>query len=86
MIGIAEREVRVLTALLDQPTMREALDRIAGASNSPDIVFRLRNRGLEIHCERIKTLDRDGKICRPGKYSLPAESRVKALKMLGGAL
>ena len=84
MIGLAEREARVLTAPLDQPTMRESLGRIAGASNSQDIVFRLRNRGLEIPCERIKKLDKDGKVCRPGSYSFTPEDRVLARKMLGG--
>lgn len=83
MIGLTERQARVLSALLDQPMMREALDRIAGASNSPDIIFKLKQRGLEFNCERIKMIDRDGKVTRPGKYSLLPEYRVKAQKMLG---
>lgn len=73
------RELRALSVLIDRPLMREELDRIAGASNAPDLIFRLRYRGLEIPCERLESVDRDGKPCRPGRYSLSAQDRRAVL-------
>lgn len=64
------RELRTLSALMDGPIFRERLDRIAGASNAPDIILRLRRAGLEIPCKRVEVTDRDGKTSRPGQYSL----------------
>jgi hypothetical protein len=80
------REERLLAALMEKPHLREHLDRRVGASNSPDIVFRLRNRGLAIDCERIVVKDRDGNECRCGLYSLDASAR-KAVRaaLKGGA-
>lgn len=69
------RELRALSVLIDRPLMREELDRIAGASNAPDLIFRLRYRGLDLPCERVESVDRDGRPCRPGRYSLSAEDR-----------
>ena len=84
MRKLASREKRVINALLINGTVtREALDGIAGASNSPDIVFRLRGHGLEIPCERIKKLDKDGKACWPGQYSFTPKDRSLAREMLG---
>lgn len=73
------RELRALSVLIDRPLMREELDHIAGASNAPDLIFRLRYRGLEIPCERLESVDRDGKPCRPGRYSLSAQDRRAVL-------
>lgn len=82
-----QREERLLTALLEKPHFREHLDRRVGASNSPDIVFRLRNRGLIIDCQRVLVKDRDGTECRSGLYSLPPSSRmVVRTAMKGGAV
>lgn len=71
------RHLRAIDALLRHPVPREALDRIAGASNSPELVAELRRRGLEIPCERISFSDRDDKQCRPGVYSLTQADRRK---------
>lgn len=71
------RHLRAIDALLRRPIPREALDRVAGASNSPELVAELRRRGLEIPCERISFTDRDGKECRPGVYSLTKADRRK---------
>lgn len=82
----SQREERLLLALLEKPHFREHLDRRAGASNSPDIVFRLRNRGLTIPCERVVLKDRDGNECRSGLYSLtdPDRQAIRAA-LKGGA-
>jgi hypothetical protein len=71
------RQRRVIAALLQGPKFREQLDRIAGAANAPDLVARLRRRGLSIPCEQIRATDRDGRKCWPGVYSLTAEDREK---------
>ncbi|MBI4740399.1 MAG: toprim domain-containing protein [Betaproteobacteria bacterium] len=38
------RELRAIAALMNRPNPREALDKAAGCSNGPDLVFRLNNR------------------------------------------
>ena len=58
---------------------RESLDREAGCSNSPELVAELRRCGLDVPCERISFIDRDGRKCRPGVYSLTASDRRKIL-------
>lgn len=70
------REWRAYQALSRGPVWREDLDRAAGSTNSPDVVMRLRGKGLNIWCERVKRLDRDGNTCRPGRYHLIALPEV----------
>lgn len=69
------RERRLLTRLLSGPCDREPLDRAIGATNTPDVVFRLRARGFALPCERIKGTDRDGCQVRWGRYSLTDADR-----------
>lgn len=69
------RHLRALTVLLNRPIPREQLDSVAGASNSPELVAELRRRGLDVPCERIQFIDRDGYRCRPGVYSLSIADR-----------
>jgi hypothetical protein len=71
------RHLRVLSALVHRPLPRENLDTIAGCSNGPALINDLRSRNLELPCERVEFADRDGKICRPGVYSLSASDRRK---------
>ena len=71
------RQLRALAVLLRRPLSREALDHIAGCSNGPDLVAELRRRGLEVPCERIRFIDRDGFACRPGVYSFTIADRRK---------
>jgi hypothetical protein len=71
------KHLRVLDALMRQPVMREALDKVAGVSNGPDIVFKLRSYGLEVPCLRLCVLDRDGTERHPGQYHLTASDRQK---------
>ena len=79
------REARLIRALLQGPLMREEVDRIAGVSNGPDLVMNVRNSiGLKIDCERLSFIDRDGRRCRPGRYSLEPQSRETAMRWLGG--
>ena len=71
------RHLRAIAALLRRPMPRESLDHESGASNSPELVAELRRRGLEVPCERIRFIDRDGYPCRPGVYSFTASDRRK---------
>lgn len=71
------RHLRTITVLLRRPVSRQELDTVAGASNSPELVAELRRRGLDVPCERINFIDRDGYPCRPGVYSLSNADRRK---------
>lgn len=67
------RQARVLEALLPGRWVdREPLDRIAGSSNSPDVIWKLRHKiGQDsIDMELIEGIDRDGRPCRTGRYRL----------------
>jgi len=76
-INLTSRELRLLRALMNGPVMRENADRIAGCSNSPELVRGLRHKGLEIPCERVERFDRDGNTCWPGLYQLtPADKAI----------
>ncbi|MCY1286330.1 hypothetical protein D9M68_297930 [compost metagenome] len=72
------RHLRVICALMVRSRRREEIDRIAGASNGPDLIAELRRRGLETPCQRVPAVDRDGSIVRPGVYSF-APDDVKAI-------
>ena len=69
------RHCRALALLLQRPAKREELDRAAGCSNGPELVAELRRRGLELPCERVDAIDRDGRHCKPGIYSLTNKDR-----------
>jgi hypothetical protein len=70
------REGRVLLELLRRPMPREQVDKVAGASNGPALIQRLRERGLSLPCDRADVLDRDGLPCKRGVYRLTAPDRV----------
>jgi len=78
------RHLRVLAVLLVRRLFREELDKIAGCSNGPELVAELRRRGLEIPCEPVTRMDKDGKPCRPGVYSLTDDDRLKIAKWRAG--
>jgi hypothetical protein len=72
---VTERQGRAVAALLRGAVMREGVDKIAGCSNGPALIKELRGLGLVLPCERVRATDRDGKPCRPGRYSLTDEDR-----------
>lgn len=80
------RHIRVLKALAKfKEVSRTSVDEIAGASNGPELVAEIRRRGLgESHlmCERKERLDRDGRPCRPGYYSLSDDGKRAVGKWL----
>jgi len=69
------RLLRAIQAFLRGRVMRERLDKIAGASNGPELVRVLRRKGLQIPCKRLPVKDRDGRACRPGQYRLTDNDR-----------
>lgn len=71
------RHLRALALLLQRPAKREEIDARAGCSNAPELVAELRRRGLNLPCERIQALDRDGRSCRPGIYHLTNTDKAK---------
>lgn len=74
------RHLRVIVALVHRIRSREEIDRIAGASNGPEVIAELRRRGLDIPCARVPCWDRDGKEVKRGIYSLTADdlARIRA--------
>lgn len=75
---LSPRHRRIVHALLTRSRTREQIDRIAGASNGPDEILRLRAKlGVEIPCQRIPAFDRDGHDVQIGVYSLTSPDRRK---------
>ena len=69
------RELRAIHALMTRPMPREHLDKSVGCSNGPDLISRLRRKGLEIPCDKIADIDRDGKTIRRGVFRLTTSDR-----------
>lgn len=83
--SLTPRHRRLLLALLAGPVTREQADRIAGASNSPDEVLRLRRRfALKVPCVRKGALDKDGRHVEVGIYSLADTDKATAILLVGG--
>ena len=76
------RELRAIHALMTRPTTREQLDRATGSSNSPDLIFRMRFKGLDIPCEKVPDTDRDGLPIRRGVFYLTNDDRKKINRWL----
>jgi hypothetical protein len=77
------RHLRAIDALLRRSRPRESLDSEVGCSNAPELIAELRRRGLDVPCERIHFVDRDGKPCRPGVYSFTFADRRKIYAWMG---
>ena len=69
------RHLRVIQSLLMRPRRREEIDRIAGASNGPELMAELRRRGLHARCQRTPGIDRDGYPVKFGIYEFDEEDR-----------
>lgn len=85
-LALSPRQSRVIHALMPGAWItREALDRIAGASNSPDVIWKLRRKIGEdaFDMEMIDGTDRDGRPCRTGRYRMTEPGRVRAAELLG---
>lgn len=69
------RHLRVIHSLMIRPRKREEIDRIAGASNGPELVAELRRRGLRAKCRRTPGIDRDGYPVKFGVYEFDDDDR-----------
>lgn len=76
------RQKRAIRLLKSGPVMRRDLDRLAGCLNGPDLIYQLRQMGLEIFCKRVSLVDRDGKFRKMGRYEI-APGALDALQALG---
>ena len=85
---LSPREARALTALAHAQDWiaREAIDRIACASNGPAIVQALRHKlgsPDAIEMQRQPVIDADGKPAQAGRYRLSDTHRAQAAAILG---
>lgn len=81
------RERRAVDALLrNRKVNRDDLDRMIGASNSPEYVRRIRGRGVVVYMNRAYLFNRDGEKYWRGEYSLCPKSREVARQLLGKTL
>ncbi len=84
---LSPRETRTLTALAHTHDWisREAIDRVACASNGPAVVQALRRKlgnDAAIEMERVPVIDADGKTAQAGRYRLANQHRAKAISLL----
>ena len=89
-VRLSQREARALTALVhaNEWIAREAIDRIACASNGPAVVQALRCKlgsPDAIEMQRVPVIDADGKTARAGRYRLSDTHRAQAVALLGVA-
>lgn len=71
------REIRIICALACCPRTREELDRVAGASNSPDAIASLRRKGLDIPACREPVVDSDNELVYRGRYRFTDMDRAR---------
>lgn len=84
---LTPRQHRALVALVHAQDWlaREAIDRIACASNGPAVVQALRHKlgnHDAIEMERVPVIDADGKTAQAGRYRLANQHRAKAISLL----
>lgn len=89
-VVLTPRQKRLMAALAQATDWiyREAVDRITGASNGPQIVMEVRRKvtgGDHLRMEQGDSVDRDGRACKPGRYKLTEEGRELVLKALASA-
>lgn len=88
-IKLTPRQHRALVALVyaQDWLAREAIDRIARASNGPATIQALRcklGNDAAIEMKRVPVIDADGKTARAGRYRLSDTHRAQAVALLGG--
>lgn len=73
---------RAFKMLLQAPCTSMTISIGAGVSNVTALIFAMRCKGLQIPCEMVELLNRDGDTCRAGKYSLSQSDRKKVRSWL----
>lgn len=80
---LTPRQARAVEALLPGRWIaRETLGRIAGCSNAPDLVYKLRKKlGQDaIEMQLDEHVDRDGQVCKPGRYRMTDAGRERLMR------
>jgi hypothetical protein len=88
-LRLTPRQRRLLVGLMPGEWLtREAVDRIAGASNGPQIVLELRRKlGQDsIEMRQVDATDRDGRPCKPGRYRLTHIGRLRIVSIVPAAV
>lgn len=82
-IPVCPRGFRLMLALLNAPRSREECDRLAPASNSPNVVMGLRRKlKLELPCERVPFVTKDGAASWYGRYHATPADKAKIRQIL----
>jgi hypothetical protein len=69
------KQLRLLEALNKGAISREQADKVNPGSNSQDVVRRLREKGLEVPCERVPFVTKYGRSSWYGRYSLTTDDQ-----------
>lgn len=82
-IPVPPRAFRLMLALLQAPRTREECDSLAPASNSPNVVMELRRKlKLELPCERVPFVTKDGERSHYGRYHATPDDKAKIRAIL----
>lgn len=86
-VKLTPRQHRALVALAHTQDWiaREAIDRIARASNGPATIQALRRKlgnDAAIEMKRVPVIDADGKTAQAGRYRLSETHRAQAMTLL----
>ena len=82
-IPVPPRAFRLMLALLNGPRTREECDRLAPASNSPNVIMELRRKlKLELPCERVPFVTKDGEASWYGRYHATPDDKAKIREIL----
>ncbi len=76
------RELRAIAELMRRAMPREHIDRAAGCSNGPELIANLRRKGIEVPCDLVLVLDRDGFEVKRGVYHFSHADRRKVQQWL----
>jgi len=82
-IPVPPRAFRLMLALLQGPRTREECDALAPASNSPNVIMGLRRRlKLELPCDRVSFVTKDGESSWYGRYHATPDDKAKIRAIL----
>lgn len=82
-LPVSPRAFRLMLALLNGSRSSEECDLLAGASNPPHYIAQLRRHlKLELPCEQVSFVTKDGKRSHYGRYQVTPDDKDKIRAML----